>query len=37
MIERLYAKSLLSFPNVELAFASGLVVFSGPSGAGKSL
>ncbi len=37
MIERLYAKSLLSFPKVELEFAPGLVVFSGPSGAGKSV
>ena len=37
MIERLYVKSLLNFPTVELEFAPGLVVFSGPSGAGKSV
>ncbi len=37
MIERFYAKSLLSFPGIELEFDAGLVVFSGPSGAGKSV
>ncbi len=37
MIERLYARSLLSFDRVELEFDPGLVVFSGPSGAGKSV
>ncbi len=37
MIERLYAKSLLSFPTIEIEFVPGLVVFSGPSGAGKSV
>ena len=37
MIERLFAKDLLSFARVDLDFAPGLVVFSGPSGAGKSV
>ncbi len=37
MIERFYAKSLLSFEHVELEFDPALVVFSGPSGAGKSV
>jgi DNA repair protein RecN (Recombination protein N) len=37
VIERLFAKDLLSFAQVELEFAPGLVVFSGPSGAGKSV
>jgi DNA repair protein RecN (Recombination protein N) len=37
VIERLFAKELLSFDRVELEFAPGLVVFSGPSGAGKSV
>ncbi len=37
MIHRLYIKDLLSFDELELEFATGLVVFSGPSGAGKSL
>lgn len=37
MIHRLYLKDLLSFDEVELEFAPGLVVFTGPSGAGKSV
>ncbi len=37
MIERFFAKSLLSFDRVELDFPPGLVVLSGPSGAGKSV
>jgi DNA repair protein RecN (Recombination protein N) len=37
VIERLFVKELLSFKQVDLDFAPGLVVFSGPSGAGKSV
>jgi DNA repair protein RecN (Recombination protein N) len=37
VIERLFVKQLLSFSQVDLDFAPGLVVFSGPSGAGKSV
>ena len=37
MIERLYFRDLVTFPEVELEFEQGLVVFSGPSGAGKSV
>ena len=37
MIERLYLRELVTFDEVELEFAKGLVVFSGPSGAGKSV
>ena len=37
MIERLYFRDLVTFPEVELEFDQGLVVFSGPSGAGKSV
>ncbi len=37
MVERLFFKDLVSFREVEIEFAPGLVVFSGPSGAGKSL
>jgi len=37
LIERLYLRELVTFKEVELEFASGLVVFSGPSGAGKSV
>ncbi len=37
MISRLYLKDLLSFKEVELEFAPGLVVLTGPSGAGKSV
>ena len=37
MISRLYLKNLLSFKEVELEFAPGLVVLTGPSGAGKSV
>jgi len=37
MIERFYLKDFLSFKEVELNLACGLVVFSGPSGSGKSI
>ena len=37
MIERLYFRDLVTFPEVELEFDQGLVVFTGPSGAGKSV
>jgi DNA repair protein RecN (Recombination protein N) len=37
LIERLYFRDLVTFKEVELEFAKGLVVFSGPSGAGKSV
>ncbi len=37
MIERFYLKNYLSFNEVEINLASGLVVFTGPSGSGKSL
>ena len=37
MIERFYLKDFLSFKEVELNLANGLVVFSGPSGSGKSI
>ena len=37
MIERFYLKDFLSFKEVELELACGLIVFSGPSGSGKSI
>ncbi|MEA3331298.1 MAG: AAA family ATPase [Campylobacterota bacterium] len=37
MIERFYLKDYLSFKEVELDLACGLVVFTGPSGSGKSI
>lgn len=37
MIERFYLKEYLSFKEVELNLACGLVVFTGPSGSGKSI
>ena len=37
MVNRVYLKNLISFPEVELELEKGLVVLSGPSGAGKSL
>jgi len=37
MIERFYLKDFLSFKEVELNLACGLVVFTGPSGSGKSI
>ena len=37
MVNRVYLKNLISFPEVELELETGLVVLSGPSGAGKSL
>ena len=37
MIERFYLKDFLSFKEVELDLACGLIVFSGPSGSGKSI
>ncbi|MCH9740870.1 MAG: DNA recombination protein RecN [Epsilonproteobacteria bacterium] len=37
MVNRVYLKELISFDEVELELAKGLVVLSGPSGAGKSL
>ena len=37
MVTRLYLRDLVTFREVELTFAQGLVVFSGPSGAGKSV
>lgn len=37
MIQHLYLRDLLSFEEVNLEFAPGLVVLTGPSGAGKSL
>lgn len=37
MIERFYAKEVLSFDSIELDFQPGLVVFTGSSGAGKSV
>jgi len=37
LIERLYLRELVTFQEVELEFAQGLVVLSGPSGAGKSV
>ncbi|MCW8954824.1 MAG: AAA family ATPase, partial [Sulfurimonas sp.] len=37
MIERFFLKDYLSFKEIELNLASGLVVFTGPSGSGKSI
>jgi len=37
MIERVYLKKYVTFEEVKLEFAEGLVVFTGPSGAGKSI
>ena len=37
MIERLYFKDNITFPEVSLEFKKGLIVFSGSSGAGKSV
>ena len=37
MIKRLFLRELVTFNEVELEFANGLVVFTGPSGAGKSV
>jgi len=37
MINRVFIKELLSFEQIELEFANGLVVITGPSGAGKSV
>ena len=37
MIERFYLKEYLSFKEVELDLACGLIVFTGPSGSGKSI
>ncbi len=37
MIQRLFAKELLGFKELELEFSNGLVVITGPSGAGKSV
>lgn len=37
MIERIYLRNLVTFDEVELEFAKGLVVLTGPSGAGKSV
>ncbi len=37
LIERFYLKEYLSFKEVELNLACGLVVFTGPSGSGKSI
>ncbi|CAA6814400.1 MAG: DNA repair protein RecN [uncultured Sulfurovum sp.] len=37
MINRVFLKNLVSFSEVEMELAQGLVVLSGPSGAGKSL
>jgi len=37
LIERFYLKDYLSFKEVELNLACGLVVFTGPSGSGKSI
>ena len=37
MIERFYLKDFLSFKEVELDLACGLIVFSGSSGSGKSI
>jgi DNA repair protein RecN (Recombination protein N) len=37
LVTRLYLRDLLTFDEVELEFAQGLVVFTGPSGAGKSV
>ncbi len=37
MIERFYLRDYLSFKEVELNLASGLIVFTGPSGSGKSI
>jgi len=37
MINRVFAKELLSFDKIELEFGNGLVVITGPSGAGKSV
>jgi len=37
MIERLYAKDVLSFSTIDIEFFQGLHVFTGASGAGKSL
>lgn len=37
MLERFYAKDLLSFKEIELEFHSGLNVFTGASGSGKSI
>ena len=37
MIERFYLRDFLSFKEVELELACGLIVFSGPSGSGKSI
>jgi len=37
LIERFYAKDLLSFSEVSLEFDKNLIIFTGPSGAGKSI
>lgn len=37
MINRVYLKNCLSFPEVDLEFKNGLNIFTGPSGAGKSI
>jgi len=37
LIERLYFRDLVTFKEVEIEFAKGLVVFTGPSGAWKSV
>ncbi|RXK11853.1 DNA recombination protein RecN [Halarcobacter mediterraneus] len=37
MIDRIYLKDFLSFKEVEMELAKGLIVFTGPSGAGKSV
>jgi DNA repair protein RecN (Recombination protein N) len=37
LVERLYLRDLVTFKELELGFAQGLVVFTGPSGAGKSV
>jgi DNA repair protein RecN (Recombination protein N) len=37
LINRVYLKECLSFPEVDLEFKKGLNIFTGPSGAGKSI
>jgi DNA repair protein RecN (Recombination protein N) len=37
MIERFYAKNLIGFDTVDVAFEPGLIAITGPSGAGKSV
>jgi DNA repair protein RecN (Recombination protein N) len=37
LINRIYLKNCLSFPEVDLEFKNGLNIFTGPSGAGKSI